>query len=624
MIYVVLNLNDKETFDKDFLPFFGEIEFQLISYDKINEIKFETDKDILVTYLDDNSLIEFLPKAAEKKCAVGILPHAEMDYIANGLGVSSDPETAVQEILDYSENHKVDLLFCNGKPVFKSVNIGKVFELIESGSSQNFYTQLFNFLKRIWKSRNLKHVSYSISKDGEELIETSALGIISVEHAHSSLVSRRLVVDSSINDGFLHVLILAPQNIFEMIRFLFRSLLPAKNTIKSIPSFIGYIKSSNLKIKCASPIDFSIDGEKFTADEISFEIKHESLYLAQASIFEKESDVNRNKEKLKIEKLPRGEKKEELIKRKLPLLPRATSEEFIELFKILRENSILTLPYSIMMILSTLIATFGLYADSSPVIIGAMILAPLMAPIVSFSMGVVRYDVNMLRNSIITILVGTIVSLLFAAIVSIMTPLRIITPEIGARLSPNLLDLGIAVASGVAAAYAHSKESIAKSLAGVAIAVALVPPLAVAGIGIGWLDWEVFSGAFLLYLTNLAGIIMFGGLTFLVLGFAPFKRAKKGLLYTLIIILLVCIPLTFSFNSIMQEAELTRMLEGTKIEEVTLRDVKVRFGSPLFVSAKLTSSGFLSDNRIKEIKTEIEKIVGDKIRLEVITAVGLE
>ncbi len=193
-----------------------------------------------------------------------------------------------------------------------------------------------------------------------------------------------------------------------------------------------------------------------------------------------------------------------------------------------------------------------------------MILAPLISPIVSFSMGVVCYDVNMPKYSLKTIMNGTLASLAFAAAVSLIIPLQIITSEISARLSPTLLDLGIAVVSGIEAAYAHAKEGIAKSLAGVAIAVALVPPLVVAGIGIGWWNWEVFAGAFLLYLTNLSGIIMFAGLTFLILGFAPFKTARKGLFYSFFIIILVCIPLTFSFNRIKQEAKIIKSLEGIK------------------------------------------------------------
>lgn len=273
------------------------------------------------------------------------------------------------------------------------------------------------------------------------------------------------------------------------------------------------------------------------------------------------------------------------------------------------------------MILSTLIATFGLFGNSSPVIIGAMILAPIITPIVSFAMGMVRYDVNMLKTGIMTILAGTVVALIFAAGVSMIIPLQVLTPEIDARLSPTLLDMGIAVVSGVAAAYAHAEKGIAKSLAGVAIAVALVPPLSVAGIGIGWLDWDVFSGAFLLYLTNLAGIIMFAGITFLFLGFAPFRRARMGLIYTLIIIILVMVPLSLSFNRIKEEASITRELEGSKFEEVFLKDVKVRFGKRLVVSVKLVSAEAIEPEDMQNIKKQIEDKLDREITLEVVSAI---
>lgn len=274
-----------------------------------------------------------------------------------------------------------------------------------------------------------------------------------------------------------------------------------------------------------------------------------------------------------------------------------------------------------MMVLSTLIATFGLFANSSPVIIGAMILAPIITPIVAFSMGMVRYEVNMLKTGIVTILAGTVVALLFAAGVSVIIPLKIVTSEIGDRLSPTLLDLGIAVASGVAAAYAHAEEGIAKSLAGVAIAVALVPPLSVAGIGIGWWDWEIFSGAFLLYLTNLAGIIMFAGITFLFLGFAPFKRARMGLVYTLIIIILVMIPLSLSFNRIRHEAQITQQLEGASFEEILLKDVSVREGKELVISVKLVSNKPIDQEAMMEIKSKMEDIIGRSFILEVVSAI---
>jgi uncharacterized hydrophobic protein (TIGR00271 family) len=620
MLYILRHPEDREKVEDDIFPLLENTKNQTIDYP---ETDFEAgDNDVIVTYLSDEFLREFLPKAAKKNLKVGILPHPENTYTTKGLGIANDPETVLEEILKNEEVHKLDMLFCNDIPVFQSVNIGNVFIFTEDHRNNNFFREVFSFFKNIRHLSSLSHHSYEITSEDEKIIHTSALGIIVVEHALSSVVARRLVSDSSLNDGMFSALIISPTNLLQLIWFLLRSLLPGGKKLDRTPSFIGRIKIADLTIKNSSSIEFTVDGEKEQAKQISLRVEPESLCLAQASKYCTEKEEANLKKSIKTNTLPTGEKREELTKRTIPIYPRATTEEFQELFKVLRENSKTSSTYVVMMILSTLIATFGLFADSSPVIIGAMILAPIIAPIVSFAMGMVRYDTNMLKQGIITILIGTGVSLLFSAGVSLTIPIKLITSEIDARLSPTLLDMGIAVASGVAAAYAHAKEGIAKSLAGVAIAVALVPPLAVAGIGIGWWDWEVFAGAFLLYLTNLAGIIMFAGITFLFLGFAPFRRAKLGLIYTLILIGMVMVPLSLSFNRIKKEASITRELEGSTINELVIRDVKVRFGDPLRVSLTLVGPENLEGDELREIKKKIEEDIGEPINLEVITARG--
>ena len=123
-------------------------------------------------------------------------------------------------------------------------------------------------------------------------------------------------------------------------------------------------------------------------------------------------------------------------------------------------------------------------------------------------MGLLRQDGQLIRYSLKSIGLGLLLGYLCAILITWMTPLTTVNLQILARVRPNLLDLGIAVGSGIAGAYAHSKKEVAKTLAGVAIAVALVPPLAVSGIGIGWMNWGVFSGALLLLVTNLAGMVL--------------------------------------------------------------------------------------------------------------------
>jgi uncharacterized hydrophobic protein (TIGR00271 family) len=620
MLYILHNSADLKEVEEKIIPLLEGRNHQLVSFPLNSDFTPEKDA-LLITYLNDEDLKKFIPLAAKNGWETGILAHPEIKYTIKGMGLSEKLEDGLGEILNGKENQKIDLLFCNGQLVFQSVNIGNVF-LLKEKSKNNVFSEVFRFLKNIKECAKLSHQTILLSIDGEK-IQTSALGIVVVEHSFGSVVSKRLVSKSFINDGMFDALILAPENVSELLWFLFLSLIPNPKILEQTPSFIGQIKTSNLKIEYPSEINFTIDGEKALAKEINLEVQHEILLLKQVSAYSLKDIDNSDKKILKIEALPKGEKREELIRRKLPWLPRATAEEFKKLFTVLRENAELTSAFVVMMILSTLIATFGLFGDSSPVIIGAMILAPIISPIVSFSMGMVRYDKQMLKTGIISILFGTLVSLFFAAIITILIPMKVHTSVIDARLSPNLLDLGIAVVSGIAAAYAHAKKGIAKSLAGVAIAVALVPPLAVAGIGIGWWDWEVFSGAFLLYLTNLAGIILFSGFTFLILGFAPFKRAKIGLIYGLLIILLVAVPLSFSFNRIKQEALITSQLEGATINGVILRNVKVQFRKTLKISLKMVAPEPLDDAKMKNIKQEIENRIDKKFVLEISYAIEI-
>lgn len=626
MLHILHRPEDLETVNENIVPKIENREHDLVTY-PLNEQSELNKEDLFLLYLTDADLRVFLIIAAERELLVGVLPHPENKYTSKGLGISGDLNNSIKDILTSEETQKLDMLCCNGRPVFQSLNIGSIFLLEKEEHKNNFFSEIYNIIKNIRRVSSLHHMPFILSADEEKIIHTSAAGIIVVEHALSSLVSKRVLESTSVNDGTFFALILAPQNLLALFLFLLRSLIPLKR-ISKLPSFIGSIKTSNLKIESTTSFEYVVDGEHNTNKELILEVKKKALRLHQTSTYsgEKEDENGgenggNGKKSLKIEGLPTGEKRDELVERSLPFLPRATTEEFADLFKVLRENAQLTSAYMVMMILSTLIASFGLFADSSPVIIGAMILAPIIAPIVSFSMGIVRYDVSMLKTGIKTILLGTIVSLAFAAGVSLIIPLEVITSEIQARLSPTLLDMGIAVASGIAAAYAHAKEGIAKSLAGVAIAVALVPPLTVAGIGIGWGDWNVFSGAFLLYLTNLAGIILFAGLTFLLLGFAPFKRAKIGLIYTLIIVILVAVPLSLSFNRIIKEAKITSALEGASIDQVVLRDVKIRFGPKMVVSLKLVGPESMEPEKIKEIKEKIEKRIKQPVILEVVSAI---
>ncbi|WP_232772567.1 DUF389 domain-containing protein [Psychromonas sp. Urea-02u-13] len=136
--------------------------------------------------------------------------------------------------------------------------------------------------------------------------------------------------------------------------------------------------------------------------------------------------------------------------------------------------------------------------------------------------------------------------------------------------------------------------------------MALVPPLAVTGIGLGWLDFHVAWGALLLFLTNLAGIVLAAALTFLALGFAPFTRAKKGLTIAFFAVVLVSVPLVFSFMRLSDESSVVQQLEGKIIGQVTIRQVHARAVQPLEIAVKLVTPSALTNAKLDTIKAQIE------------------
>lgn len=274
------------------------------------------------------------------------------------------------------------------------------------------------------------------------------------------------------------------------------------------------------------------------------------------------------------------------------------------------------------MILSTVLATLGLFLNNSPVVIGAMLLAPLMGPLVSLSMGVLRNDDKLLKTALQVFLVGTGLTLLVAALTTLMLPYEQATDEIRARLQPNLLDLGVAIVSGIAAAYAHARESIQKSLPGVAIAVALVPPACVMGVGLGWMDWSVISGAGLLFLTNLAGIVLAAMFTFLCLGFAPVLKVNRGVGFSLLLTVLVSIPL---YHSLMNTVVYQRMEKSISTETyqingktLVLSDISVLpVEDKLKIMAQLHSSELILAVDIAALRDIISERLGKPVLLDV-------
>ena len=179
------------------------------------------------------------------------------------------------------------------------------------------------------------------------------------------------------------------------------------------------------------------------------------------------------------------------------------------------------LPFWSVLMLSGAIATLGLLLNATAVVIGAMLVAPLLGPLLGLSMALAVGDGRLALQAGLTVALGAAGVIALAALLTVALPFSEITPEIASRTRPTLLDLAIAIASGLAGAVvtASREQRLSASIPGVAIAVALIPPLGTAGFGIGT-GWQadIISGALLLFGANLAGIVLSGMGIFLLIG----------------------------------------------------------------------------------------------------------
>lgn len=180
--------------------------------------------------------------------------------------------------------------------------------------------------------------------------------------------------------------------------------------------------------------------------------------------------------------------------------------------------------FFVLMIISSSMATIGLLLNSPAIVIGAMMIAPLITPLFGFALSTLLLRPKTMGLSLIAILLGTAVGYGTAIAVGIVSnsiePGTLnVTNEILARTTPNVLYLLVAILSGLAGAFAYGRENLSESVIGIAIAVALIPPLAVSGIGVAMQDWFIATQSFYLYLLNLAGILFGSIIMFLILGF---------------------------------------------------------------------------------------------------------
>ena len=264
-----------------------------------------------------------------------------------------------------------------------------------------------------------------------------------------------------------------------------------------------------------------------------------------------------------------------------------SKQERREIIEEITESASPGFDFFLLVVLSCSIATMGLITNSPAVIIGAMLVAPLMSPIIGLGLGSMIGNAKLLESSLSALLRGALLAVLLSVIMTVVNRnlpfviLQELPAEVLARTHPSPIDLVIALAGGLAAAYAMTRPNISAALPGVAIATALMPPLCTVGIGIALERWDVAGGASLLFVTNAITIAFASALVFFLQGFTPERRIEdwiipRSLLGAASLTLILLIPLSFYSIKFFNEAS-----ENRRINEVVKLEVARMNGAEL-------------------------------------------
>jgi uncharacterized hydrophobic protein (TIGR00271 family) len=247
-----------------------------------------------------------------------------------------------------------------------------------------------------------------------------------------------------------------------------------------------------------------------------------------------------------------------------------------------------------------------------------MLVAPLMSPIVATATGIVFGDVRTLRDAVSSTVQGVLAAVFIATLASLVTPLAEATPEVLARTRPTLLDLMVALFSGMAGAYAIARKEVGEALPGVAIAAALMPPVCTIGIGIALGQAGVAFGALLLFTANLVAIIFSSVVVFLLLGIRPprspdrQRQLRRGLLISIASLLAISLPLGYVlFRAVEQDRIESQAREIVREatagwENTQLVDFNVEYGwREVIITGTLYTTSDVTDDDLQALKEKV-------------------
>ena len=333
---------------------------------------------------------------------------------------------------------------------------------------------------------------------------------------------------------------------------------------------------------------------------------------------------------------PIGHKIRDRMERLMQLsIPQLKREDRIALFDEIEEKAKWSFDFATLMVLATAIASLGLLADSPAVVIGAMLVAPLMTPLLGGGLALIQGNIPLWRSSQKAVLLGFLSALLVGLIMGWFAKfLNLdITGELAARGAPSILDLGIAFISGIAASYCLSRPKLSGALAGVAIAAALVPPIATTGIAFAMGNFEIAQGAGILFGTNVVAIVIGSAFNFYIAGIkgnsATGGWAKRMTIFFALIMAGLIVPLSSTIlNKVSNRTEINRSLreagDSNNIKVVSISTIHTELSDTPILQIEIEAPAPITKEQISALKQSIQPTMGENVKLRVITTLVQE
>ncbi len=305
---------------------------------------------------------------------------------------------------------------------------------------------------------------------------------------------------------------------------------------------------------------------------------------------------------------------------------RLSDERHVKVLEQIKESAKGDLDFFTLTIFAGIIITLGLILNSSAVIIGGMLMAPLVWPILAMALSMIRGSLRLFEQSLFTLFKATASILLVAYLMGLILPFNEFGMEVISRTQPTILELFIALAAGFVAAFVISYPGLGSFIAGVVIASAVVPPLCVVGLSLAEKNLGQAAGSLLLFVSNLIAMILSAALFFVLAKFKPLsgeeslERRRNNVVWSVVFLIIIIIPLIIITSDTLKNNQQIKIVRGVinlRVSQSEISDIKLSGRDDvLFIEIVVRAKNNLTPKQMDSLTNQLSEELGSSVNLK--------